>query len=110
MRTLMHILSALLIVVTSQAFASARAADGPAGHMVICVGNVVMVVLTDADGQPMDVPHVCPEATLLAAAAPAAMSEARPERLILLDPPILRLRADPAQLISATARAPPVPV
>lgn len=107
MRKLLHILSALLIVVTSQAFASARAADGPAGHMVICVGNVVMVVLTDADGQPMEVPHVCPEATVLAAAAPPATLETSPERLILLDPPTLRLRAYPAQPISATARAPP---
>ncbi|MEL7099391.1 MAG: hypothetical protein AAGM84_11230 [Pseudomonadota bacterium] len=108
MRMLLHILSALLIVVTSQAYASARMAEEPAGQMVICVGNTIIVTLIDADGNPMDVPHVCPEATLLAAAVPAPSMAVHPGHLVLLDPPTVRLMAHPTPQIAATARAPPV--
>jgi len=108
MRALLHILSALLIVVTSQAYASARTAEAPSGHMVLCVGSAIIVTLVDADGAPMDVPHICPEATMLAAQAPAASLPAAPQRLALIDIPTLRLKAHPTPRISQSARAPPV--
>lgn len=108
MRKLLHILSALLIAVTAQAFAAARTADAPAGQMVLCVGKTVLVVMTDADGNPVEVPHICPEATLLAASAPAQALPQQPRTLSLLNPPALHIAASPAPAIHAAARAPPV--
>lgn len=62
-----HIIAAfmaLALLMTAQAMAQARGASAAAGQMVICTGTGPMVVHVDADGQPTDAPHLCPEAAL----------------------------------------------
>ncbi|MEO0390723.1 MAG: hypothetical protein AAF218_07250 [Pseudomonadota bacterium] len=81
MRRWLHIFSIVLIVVTAQAFAAARATEDPSGRMVLCVGTTIMVVLTDADGQPMQAPHLCPDATMLAPTQAASAALNAPETL-----------------------------
>ncbi|SNT00344.1 hypothetical protein [Antarctobacter heliothermus] len=64
MRPLFGIVLAVILAVTSQSAAFARGQAGPAGTMVICRGLTVSTVLVDADGQPMQVQHICPDAAL----------------------------------------------
>ena len=54
----------LALIVTSQGFALARTADGPAGAMVICTGSGPVTVLVDGNGQPTGAAHVCPDCVL----------------------------------------------
>jgi len=110
MRALISILAALLIAVTSQAYALAKAAPDPAGRMVLCIGAAVMVVLTDSDGQPVEVPHTCPEATLIAAAGPALPAPTPPSRLVAAHLPEAAALAHVIAAPHPSARAPPAPV
>lgn len=57
------ILSALLLI-TTQSMAVARGQMVPDGRMVLCTGAGSIVILTDANGQPTDVPHACPDCIL----------------------------------------------
>ncbi|MEM8576718.1 MAG: hypothetical protein AAGF60_02600 [Pseudomonadota bacterium] len=107
MRKLLHILSALLIAVTAQSYAQARAAEDPSGRMVLCIGAAVVVVLTDADGQPVEVPHTCPEATLLLAAGPALPDAAPPVRVEPFVPAAAAILSAGRPAPRASARAPP---
>jgi hypothetical protein len=63
-RPYLAVFLALVMVVTSQGFALARAADGPAGAMVICTGSGPVTVLVDEDGQPTGAVHICPDCAL----------------------------------------------
>lgn len=64
LRPLSGIVLAVILAVTSLSAAFARGQAGPAGTMVICRGLTVSTVLVDADGQPMQVQHMCPDAAL----------------------------------------------
>lgn len=54
----------VLLILTAQSIAVARAAPGPAGQMVLCGGSGVVVVPVDADGEPMEAPHPCPDCAM----------------------------------------------
>jgi hypothetical protein len=58
------LLLALVLVLTSQSMAVARGGSAATGQMVICTGSGPMAVLVDADGQPVEAAHLCPDATL----------------------------------------------
>lgn len=49
---------------TGLSVAMARGQSGSAGAVVICRGLTVVTVLVDADGQPVEAQHLCPDAVL----------------------------------------------
>ncbi|MFX4298946.1 MULTISPECIES: hypothetical protein [Roseobacteraceae] len=57
-------LAMLTLVVTAQAFAQARGSADAVGQMVLCIGTGSVTVNVDANGQPVDAPHICPDAAL----------------------------------------------
>ncbi len=59
------LLLALLIAGTSQTMATARGQAAVAGEIVLCIGAQTVVVTVDADGQPTEHPHICPDCALL---------------------------------------------
>lgn len=70
----------LVLVLTSTALGAARGQARIAGEVVICSGSAYVVVTIDADGNPVEHTHFCPDMAqgLLAAIAPAAIMPARP--------------------------------
>ncbi|MEM6323218.1 MAG: hypothetical protein AAF748_06020 [Pseudomonadota bacterium] len=53
------------LVLTSAAMATARGhARSVAGHVVLCAGFTVIVVSVDAQGQPVEEAHLCPDCAL----------------------------------------------
>ncbi|WP_425100103.1 hypothetical protein [Tropicibacter sp. S64] len=56
---------ALLLAFTSVQVAAARGESPAVGTMVICIGQTVMTVAVDADGQPTEGDaHLCPDIAL----------------------------------------------
>ena len=58
--------------------AHARGAAAPLDQMVVCVGQELIVVYVDADGQPVEAPQHCPECYLQAAPTPVVPQIVRP--------------------------------
>jgi hypothetical protein len=81
-RSIIAVLLALVLGLTSQSMAVARGASAATGQMVLCTGTGPVAVYLDAEGQPTSAPHICPDAALN----------------ILVDGPVTLLDA-PAQLI-----------
>ena len=63
-RSITGILLAVVLAATGLSVAHARGQADPAGSMVICRGLTVVTVLVDAEGNPVELPHVCPDAAL----------------------------------------------
>lgn len=63
-RALLSILLSLVLVLTSHSAAVARGSNVAVDHFVICAGSVVTVVYVDADGQPTEATHLCPDYAL----------------------------------------------
>ncbi len=64
-RPLTAILLALMLLATTGAMASARGMmRDAAGQMVLCVGTGAVTVNVDADGQPIEAGHICPDCAL----------------------------------------------
>jgi len=64
LRPLVAICLALLLVLTAQSMAAARGMPGVAGSIVLCTGSGPMIILTDAEGQPVGPAHICPDCAL----------------------------------------------
>lgn len=71
-RGLIALLLALCLVLTSQAMALVRGASEATDQAVLCIGGAVVQVHLDAEGQPTQAPHYCPECALIALHIPAA--------------------------------------
>ncbi len=77
----------LLVVLTGQGVAESRGIDRVVGQMVLCTGTGPVVVYMDADGQPTQAPHYCPDNALALLGAvdlaqvdlPSAPPRTRPE-------------------------------
>lgn len=68
----------LLMVLTSQSLAVARASSAPAGQMTLCAGTGPVMVYVDQNGEPSGAPHFCPEGALsliVAVAAPETVMQ-----------------------------------
>ena len=107
--SLFGILMAVVMAVTSVSVAHARGQAGPTGTMVICRGLTVMTVLVDAQGQPTENPHICPDAALalfveVGADAPLIAQSLEWES-VDWDAPVLL--AGPLLALAAQARGPP---
>lgn len=55
---------AALLALTSLSAALARGQADPVGSLVICRGLTVVTIMVDAEGNPVETPHVCPDAAL----------------------------------------------
>ncbi|MCG7518801.1 hypothetical protein [Ruegeria sp. Ofav3-42] len=100
----------LLVILTGQGVSASRGMDRAVGQMVLCTGSGPVVVYMDAEGQPTQPPHFCPDyaLTLLGAvtvadpALPIAPESDRPvpcreaDNLIALPVPSKPARAPPA--------------
>ncbi|WP_421905033.1 hypothetical protein [Mameliella sp.] len=62
LRTSIGILLAMVLAFTGLSAAYARGQADPAGSIVICRGLTVVTILVDAEGQPVEPPHICPDA------------------------------------------------
>lgn len=109
-RALLSIILSLVLLATSHSAAVARGAPQAIGQMVICSGTSVVTVYVDAQGQPTEAPHLCPDCALhlLAAIVP-------PEIMAVgvvgaSDSPVLlpSVRGTGATWAYASARAPPL--
>lgn len=110
MRALTSILLALLLAVTSVTFASARVQEAGTTQMVICAQGAALLVTLDAAGNPIQMPHHCPDC--LAALPPLPSLVAL---LVRFDGPFTvallpgQAQAAPKAAIgTALARGPPV--
>lgn len=102
----------LLVVLTGQGVAASRGMDRAVGQMVLCTGTGPVVVYMDAEGQPTQAPHFCPDyaLTLLGAVSPSKpclpvapeidrpMPSRMTKNLIALPIPAQPARAPPARV------------
>ena len=101
---------ALVLVLTSQAMASARGAAAATGQMVICNGDGTRVTYTDATGAPTAPPHICPECVAAVTFCGAQLSPTVPFDLIVsapasIEPQFIRVATN---IIGWQSRAPPL--
>lgn len=75
MRLSLSLLLTLALAFTSLTMAQARGAAAATGQMVICSGLGTTIIYVDADGQPTQAPHMCPDCLMLLATegAPAPL-------------------------------------
>lgn len=108
-RTYLAVFCALLLVVTSHSMAQARGMTDADGQMVICTGTGPITVLVDAEGQPVERGHVCPDCAMSLFAGTSAPFE--PPMLVLRGGETVSFPANtataPARIARATARGPP---
>lgn len=102
----------LLLILTGQQAALARGAAPTVGQAVICIGHQVVVVHLDADGQPVEEHHLCPDLALMLFAGIGLPLE-------LPEPELAATTArwtafarqhPPMQHVTPAARGPPAPV
>ena len=110
LRSYLAALLALVMVLTSQTMAVARGMELPSGEMVLCIGDGSVTVYVDADGQPVDAPHYCPDCA--AAGSPAVLTPSFVPNLRPLGRGVA-MRIDPGvvfttgEAVPASARGPP---
>ena len=100
----------LVLTATAQNMALARGQTMVAGQMVICTGTGVATVQIDADGNPVEPTHICPDCALtlliFAGAAPAEPQPSGIYRAVVFG--VEASQGRDAQTVGAKARAPPV--
>lgn len=87
LRLTLSLVLVFMLALTSQTMALARGAAAPVGHMVLCIGSGSVTVYTDAQGQPTEAPHFCPDCAVGAVLLPTAQHVAVPVRVVLLEAP-----------------------
>ncbi|WP_162617138.1 hypothetical protein [Litorivita pollutaquae] len=110
MRSILAVLLALMLSLTGQSMAVARAATGPAGQITLCTGTGPITVLTDADGLPVPHPHICPDCamTVFAGLAEPNLLPVPPQAVIMAEPMRARIDVPQSHIPEAQARGPPV--
>lgn len=69
-RPVLSVVLSAVLALTSLSAAAARGQDTVFGTMVICRGMTVVTVFVDADGEPVEQVHICPDAALSFVAGP----------------------------------------
>jgi hypothetical protein len=77
-KTLPFVVS-LLVLLTGQGVAASRGMETAVGQMILCTGDGPVVVYTDADGQPTQPPHFCPDYAMTLLGAVLDVSSRVPE-------------------------------
>lgn len=101
---------AMVVTLTGHASASVKGSRDAAGQMVICSGSGPVAIYVDAEGQPTQAPHYCPDCVMhLLDAVPSPNDLMLPayagqafDRLLSVVQPGHLLQ------LEASARAPPV--
>ncbi|OYU17513.1 MAG: hypothetical protein CFE34_15375 [Rhodobacteraceae bacterium PARR1] len=110
MRALTSIFLALLLAVTSVTFASARVQAVGITQMVICTQGAARLVTLDAAGNPVEMPHHCPDCLAAFPPLPSLVAMLarldRPVTVALL--PGRAQTASKAATDTALARGPPI--
>ncbi|MEX0318596.1 MAG: hypothetical protein AB3N21_11630 [Ruegeria sp.] len=109
LRTYLALALSALLALTGQSLAASRGLDAAVGQMEICTGTGPVIIYMDAEGQPTQAPHYCPDfaLTLLGAIAPdAALLPPAPETIQPTPQRTARNLISPVTL-RASARAPP---
>ena len=111
-RALLSLSLSLVLLVTSQSAAVARGAPHAVDQILICSGTSVITVFVDADGQPTEATHLCPDCALhlLAALVPPITAVTQVIGLSTQLTYPAQLLRDGANRVSASARAPPLNV
>ena len=100
----------LALTLTGHQAAQARGMQTAVGTMVICVGQTVVTVQVDADGQPVEHVHLCPDISLFVAEA-AGFAQRAPEPAWVAVPRDRRAVAAASHApVEAQARGPPFAV
>ncbi|WP_415921779.1 hypothetical protein [Tateyamaria sp. SN6-1] len=107
---MLHLLLTMTLLATSIGSASARGAAPAVDHVVICSGHGVSVLYLDADGEPTDAPHLCPDCILhLVAPLLTAGSAMRAEGMARAVPQYFGRSQEVVPLpLTISARGPPV--
>ena len=84
-RSLIAVLLAVVLALTSQSMAVARGSAAATGQMVLCTGTGPVAVFTDADGQPTSAPHICPDSALNVLLAVPHRLTVTPARIVHFD-------------------------
>ncbi|WP_417719609.1 hypothetical protein [Salipiger sp.] len=103
------ILLALVLAFTSFEIAVARGTLPVAGQIVICSGQGFVTILLDAEGNPTDHVHICPDAAM-AFTAPPVVPLAVPDVPAVwrrIADPLVEIRLAGRQGIPGRARGPP---
>lgn len=107
---LLSLLLALLLVVTSQGMALARGhMANPVDRITICTGLGVQTIWLDANDQPVEIGHACPDCTLIGfdvAADPQGLPAVAAPRARIKAQPCGQL-AGPMVRLAPPARGPP---
>lgn len=110
LRRLVGLSLALLLAITSQAFAVARGASPASGYAVYCINGSMVTVAIDDSGHPVSEPHLCPDAVagfaVLSDPPAAPLSLARQGEAMVWREPALALAL--RKPVTAQARGPPV--
>ena len=109
MRALTSFLLALLLAVTSVTFASARVQEVGTTQMVICAQGAALLVTLDAAGNPVQMPHHCPDCLAALPPLPVPVSfdgHLKAPRLVTLLPAQAQTLPTEAKR-AALARGPP---
>ena len=77
MRLLAALFLSVVLAMTSVTLAVARAQPAGVAEMVICSDGAAVTVLIDAQGNPVEVPHHCPDCLTALATAHATLPAAR---------------------------------
>ena len=73
-RVILSAILALVLALTSQNMAVAKGANAAVDHVVICSGAGVSVIFVDANGDPTEAPHLCPDCLIsVPLAAPSGL-------------------------------------
>jgi len=110
MMRLLSFMLALLIAVTSQQMAVARAVTtDAAGQFILCTGQGVVTVTLDANGGPVAPAHICPDCALniLDVAADFTASGSSVVHMQILAQTPVTASQYPVIPTSSNARAPP---
>ncbi|MBS0124610.1 hypothetical protein [Thetidibacter halocola] len=100
---------ALALTLTGHQAAFARGSLPAVGEAVICIGQTVVTVRVDANGQPVTATHLCPDiaATLFVAEAGGFAATAPVAAWVPLDPPLIPVLSAALADVAPQARGPP---
>jgi hypothetical protein len=112
MRCTLAILLSLMLGITSQSMAVARGASAATGQMILCTGAGPVAVYTDAQGQPTNAPHLCPDSALNVLVEISTANVDVPELIVLNIPkfPLAAQHAPTRPHLGPPSRGPPLSV
>ncbi|NEK22322.1 hypothetical protein GV827_07910 [Sulfitobacter sp. JBTF-M27] len=87
LRSLIALSLALMLALTSQVMAVTRVSTDATGRVVLCVGDQIVSVYVDDQGQPTTAPHICPDCALSEGYVPSVPVAVQPQDVSLADLP-----------------------